>query len=313
MIPLYTVYKDPTKVGDLNETLEAIIKSADTTQSRVPPGIYAEYGYLQMQQGKSKEAIDLFKQERALWPESKVFMDRMIQVASISPRTRPKGLGSYGTIANRRDSRCRLDPPRRLCKRPEEIGLYPVPERGSPVHLLVPVPPINKSVDVNAPDYFMATIAEPLAERGYYVFPVNMVKQVLSDDGLSDANLVHRADPRRLGELFGADAVMYISIVRWDAKYAIISTTVTVELTYVIKSTHTGAELWKNHQILTYSPQGASTGGLAALWPMRSLRRSPKERLITCRWRAKRMQRPSPPKARAYQPGLRWAIREGCC
>jgi hypothetical protein len=127
------------------------------------------------------------------------------------------------------------------------------------------VPPINKSVDVNASDYFMATIAEPLAERGYYVFPVNMVKQVLSDDGLSDANLVHKADPHRLGQLFGADAVMYISIERWDAKYAILTTTVTVELTYVIKSTHTGTELWKNHQILAYSPQAASSGGLAAL------------------------------------------------
>src|ERR1700710_2056578 len=68
------------------------------------------------------------------------------------------------------------------------------------------VPVTNKSVDVNAPDYFLATIATPLAEKGYYVFPVNMVKSVLADDGLSDADLVHSADPHRLGELFGADA-----------------------------------------------------------------------------------------------------------
>jgi hypothetical protein len=127
------------------------------------------------------------------------------------------------------------------------------------------VPPINKSVDVNAPDYFLATIAEPLAERGFYVFPVNMVKSVLADDGLSDANLVHAGDPRRLGELFGTDTVLYISIERWDARYAILSTAVTVELTYNIKSTHTGALLWKNHQILVYSPQHNNSGGLAAL------------------------------------------------
>jgi hypothetical protein len=61
------------------------------------------------------------------------------------------------------------------------------------------VPVINKSIDVNAPDYFLATIAPPLAERGYYVFPVNMVKSVLADDGLSDANLVHEGDPHRGG------------------------------------------------------------------------------------------------------------------
>jgi hypothetical protein len=44
----------------------------------------------------------------------------------------------------------------------------------SPRSILV-VPVINKSVDVNAPDYFLSTIAQPLAERGYYVFPLNMV------------------------------------------------------------------------------------------------------------------------------------------
>ena len=132
-------------------------------------------------------------------------------------------------------------------------------------HSILVVPVINKSLDVNAPDYFLATIAVPLAERGYYVFPVNMVKSVLADDGLSDANLVHAGDPHRLGELFGADAVMYISIERWDAKYAVLATSVTVELTYSLKSTHTGQELWKNHQALVYSPQKSNSGGLAGL------------------------------------------------
>jgi hypothetical protein len=129
--------------------------------------------------------------------------------------------------------------------------------------LMVPV--INKSVDVNAPDYFLATIAHPLAERGYYVFPVNMVKSVMADDGLSDANLVHSGDPRRLGELFGSDAIMYISIERWDAKYIVLSTSVTVELNYSLKSGHTGQELWKNHQTLVYSPQANNNAGLAGL------------------------------------------------
>jgi hypothetical protein len=79
---LYGYYKDPTKVGELNQTLAAIIDSAATGKANVPPGIYAEYGYLQLQAGKSARAIELFKQEEARWPESKVFMDRMIRVAS---------------------------------------------------------------------------------------------------------------------------------------------------------------------------------------------------------------------------------------
>ncbi|MDB6082706.1 MAG: hypothetical protein JWN43_587 [Gammaproteobacteria bacterium] len=134
----------------------------------------------------------------------------------------------------------------------------------APRSILV-VPVINKSIDVNAPDYFLATIATPLAERGYYVFPVNMVRSVLADDGLSDANLVHAGDTHRLGELFGTDAVMYISIERWDAKYIVLATTVTVELSYTLKSAHTGQVLWKNHQSIVYRPQQSSGGGLAGL------------------------------------------------
>lgn len=133
----------------------------------------------------------------------------------------------------------------------------------NPSSILV-VPAINKSVDVNAPDYFLATISKPLAERGYYVFPVNMVRSVLADDGLSDANLVHSGDPHRLGELFGADSVMYVAIERWDARYVVLATTVTVELNYSLRSTKTGAEIWKNHQIMVYQPQNNS-GGLAGL------------------------------------------------
>jgi uncharacterized protein YdeI (YjbR/CyaY-like superfamily) len=116
-------------------------------------------------------------------------------------------------------------------------------------HSILVIPATNKSVDVNAPDYFLATISQPLANRGYYVFPVNMVRSVMADDGLSDADMVHASDPRRLGQLFGADAIMYISIERWEAKYVVLSTKVTVELDYTLKSAKTGSVLWTNHQV----------------------------------------------------------------
>jgi hypothetical protein len=81
---LYGYYKDPAKLGELSASLAAVIDAAGTHQAAVPPGIYAEYGYLQLQQGKNLAAVELFKQEESHWPESKVFMDRMIKVASTS-------------------------------------------------------------------------------------------------------------------------------------------------------------------------------------------------------------------------------------
>ncbi|GJL77493.1 MAG: lipoprotein [Nitrospinaceae bacterium] len=123
------------------------------------------------------------------------------------------------------------------------------------------VPVINNSVEVSASDYFLSTVPIPVAENGYYVFPVNLVKRVLEDDGLSDANLVHSASTEKLCELFGADAALYIIIKRWEAQYIVISAQVTVELTYVLKEGVTGEEIWKDEQTVVYSPQGQGGGG----------------------------------------------------
>jgi hypothetical protein len=122
------------------------------------------------------------------------------------------------------------------------------------------VPVINKSVDVTAPDYFLSTITKPLAERGYYVYPVYMIKRLLEDDGLSDADMVHKADPRRLGELFGTDAILYICIEKWTAKYAVLSTTVEVEFLYTLKSGKSGETLWTSKEYFQYTPQNQNSG-----------------------------------------------------
>ena len=84
---LYAYYKDPAKEAALAESLTSIISTADSKHAQVPPGIYAEYGYLQLQQGKNLAAVELFRQEEAHWPESKVFMERMIKVASTPATT----------------------------------------------------------------------------------------------------------------------------------------------------------------------------------------------------------------------------------
>jgi hypothetical protein len=79
---LYSYYKSPAKVGELSAALDATIKAADSHNEPVAPGLRAEYGYLLLQQGKNKEAVSAFQGEEKQWPESKVFMDHMIQVAS---------------------------------------------------------------------------------------------------------------------------------------------------------------------------------------------------------------------------------------
>jgi len=135
----------------------------------------------------------------------------------------------------------------------------------NPRSILV-VPVVNNTTNVEAPGLFLSTLPIPVAERGYYVFPVNMVKRVLEDEGLSDPDLVHMADTGRLCSLFGADSVLYVSIEAWTAQYMVITTQVTVEFDYVMKDGKTGDTIWKEHKRVVYAPQQQSGGSpLAAL------------------------------------------------
>lgn len=146
---------------------------------------------------------------------------------------------------------------------PDEKKDYTGFRSESPRSILV-LPVVNNTVNLDAPNYFLSTVAFPLAERGYYVFPINLVKSVMEEEGLSDANLVHSADPTRLGELYGADSILYISIENWETTYAVLSSTTTVGFTYIMKSGKTGEEIWRESSTVIYTPQADSnSGGLA--------------------------------------------------
>lgn len=136
--------------------------------------------------------------------------------------------------------------------------------RAADPHSIAIVPAVNRSVEVTAADYYLSTITLPLAERGYYVFPVHLVKRVMEDDGLADADLVHSTAPEKVAELFQADAVLYVTIEEWESNYAVLATTTRVTLSYALKDGHTGETLWDDTERMVYQPQ-SSGGGIAGL------------------------------------------------
>jgi hypothetical protein len=125
------------------------------------------------------------------------------------------------------------------------------------------VPAANKSLDVDAPNYLLTTLTVPLAEKGYYVFPVHTARTVLEQEGFFDGDQVQKQPPEMLARLFGADAVLFVTINRWDAQYAVLSTVVTVDFDYrlVYKD---GTEIWKANKKMQYSPQQQNTGNAVA-------------------------------------------------
>lgn len=64
------------------KVLEQYQKLADKqkgTRGVVPPGLYAEYGYMLYMTGKKEQGLDFLKQEVRLYPESDTYISRIIK------------------------------------------------------------------------------------------------------------------------------------------------------------------------------------------------------------------------------------------
>ena len=130
--------------------------------------------------------------------------------------------------------------------------------RDSAPRSILVLPVVNSSNEAEAADFFLTTAPIPLAEKGYYVFPINMVKKSMENDGLADAAMVHAADPTRVGELFGADMILYVEILEWDAKYALISSGIKVSFKYKLVDAKSGGDLWHNTATYIHDTSGNS-------------------------------------------------------
>jgi hypothetical protein len=123
----------------------------------------------------------------------------------------------------------------------------PVPDYerfyASAPYTVVVLPPTNESVDAEATRYFLSTITQPLVNRGYYVIPVEPVADMLAIEGLSEGGALREVNPKKFREHFGADAVLYVTIKKWDTNYAILSSSVEVAFEYRLVHTDSGDTL----------------------------------------------------------------------
>jgi hypothetical protein len=88
---LYQSKKHPSSEADRNhlQSLEKIIEESKKTNLRIPPGVYAELGYIYFRQNKKDLAISNFKMEKELYPESTLLMDRLESSARLADKPRP--------------------------------------------------------------------------------------------------------------------------------------------------------------------------------------------------------------------------------
>jgi hypothetical protein len=65
--------------------------------------------------------------------------------------------------------------------------------RAHPPRSILVLPPLNESTAVEGTYGYLTTVTRPVAERGYYVFPVAVVDQFMKENGLPTANEMQQA------------------------------------------------------------------------------------------------------------------------
>ena len=129
-----------------------------------------------------------------------------------------------------------------------------------PASILV-LPPLNKTVDVRASYSVMSTVTAPLAESGYYVFPVAVVDQTFKENGLDNPDEMHQAPLAKLREIFGADAVLYVTVETYGTKYLVIDSTTAVSATGKLVDARTGTLLWQGKATASDAENRQNSGG----------------------------------------------------
>jgi len=135
----------------------------------------------------------------------------------------------------------------------------------NPKSILV-LPPKNSSPDVKASYSLYSNTQRPLSESGFYVLPVTVVDEVFKANGISVVDDMHLVDTRKLNEIFGADAGLYINIKDYGTKFFVVGSAAVVTAEAKLIDLKTGALLWQG--VATASSEESQNNqqiGLAAL------------------------------------------------
>lgn len=113
-----------------------------------------------------------------------------------------------------------------------------------PTSILV-LPPINQSLEVMAPYMYLSTITRPIAEKGYYVYPVAVIDALMRENGVTSPENMHLIPLHKLKEVIKPDAVLYLTIKEWGTQYKVIDSQTIINITAKLVDTESGNTIWQ--------------------------------------------------------------------
>jgi hypothetical protein len=137
---------------------------------------------------------------------------------------------------------------------------FPLIYQEKPLTIFV-LPPINSTTAADAKEYYSTAIPQPLAFAGFYVLPMELTGEMLKGQGLYDTELIINQPLERFHEYFGADAVLFTRIRKWDKMYAVLAANLTVTIDAQLKSTKSNHVLWEYSGTIVADLTGQSNSG----------------------------------------------------
>lgn len=129
--------------------------------------------------------------------------------------------------------------------------------REHPPRSILVLPPLNESTEIAGTYSYLSTVTRPLAEHGYYVFPVAIVDQFMKENGMPTPGEMHQVPLNKIAEIIGADAVMYVTVLEYGTKYQILKSVPTVKAAAKLVDTRTGILLWEGKVVLVQQSNGS--------------------------------------------------------
>lgn len=141
---------------------------------------------------------------------------------------------------------------------------YTAFNQSKPKSILVLLPQ-NSSPEVQASHSLLSQAALPLAEAGYYVFPVAVVEETFKQNGMINAGDIQAVSPAKLHEIFGNDAVLYLNITEYGTSYQVIASDTRVTADAKLIDARTGTLLWSGSATASSTENNSSSGGIVGV------------------------------------------------
>ena len=122
-----------------------------------------------------------------------------------------------------------------------------------PPRSILVLPPMNESNSIEATYGYLSTVTRPLVDRGYYVFPVEVVDQLFKENGMPTAGEMHQVSLAKVLEITGADAVLFVTVEQYSNEYHLVTSDTIVRIRAQLLDTRSGALLWEGKGVMNVS------------------------------------------------------------